>query len=497
MMKFICREGSDAAVGKKSLAKNAILNMFRTLMSMIFPLITYPYVTRVLQVENIGKINFTGSVVSYFSLIAGLGIGTYAIREGAALRQDKRKFEIFSNEIFTINVISSVVSYGLFLCTLFFVIDLHSYIPLILIQSIGIIVPAIGVEWLYSVYEDYEYITIRSIVVQLVSMALLFILVHNQSDYVLYAGITVFSSTAAYLFNFFHSKKYIKLRLTGSPNIKKHIKSIIVIFAMSVATTIYVNSDTTMLGFMAGDYYVGLYNAATKIYTVLKSLMAACILVSLPRLSNYLALGKYDEYSEKASSILNIFFTLLLPIVVGVFMTAPQIISILAGKSFLDAIISLRILCISLFFSIIAVYMTNVVLLPLKEEKQIMYATFASAIINLLLNFAFIPLWKQTGAAITTAVAEVVVMIWQVYAYRNTERNIELRLNKKNLKAVFIGCCVIVLLCICIDAFHAKLVVSFFTKVVLSIISYIVVLVDLKHTIALNGIEFIKNRLKR
>lgn len=76
---------------------------------------------------------------------------------------------------------------------------------------------------------------------------------------------------------------------------------------MSVATTIYVNSDTTMLGFMAGDYYVGLYNAATKIYTVLKSLMAACILVSLPRLSNYLALGKYDEYSEKASSILNIF----------------------------------------------------------------------------------------------------------------------------------------------------------------------------------------------
>lgn len=105
-------------------------------------------------------------------------------------------------------MISSVVSYGLFLCTLFFVIDLHSYIPLILIQSIGIIAPAIGVEWLYSVYEDYEYITIRSIVVQLVSMVLLFILVHNQSDYALYAGITVFSSTAAYLFNFSLKKVY-------------------------------------------------------------------------------------------------------------------------------------------------------------------------------------------------------------------------------------------------------------------------------------------------
>ena len=320
---------------------------------------------------------------------------------------------------------------------------------------------------------------------------------HNQSDYVLYAGNTVFSSTAAYLSNFFHSKKYIKLRITGRPNIKKHIKSIIVIFAMSVATIIYVNSDTTMLGFMAGDYYVGLYNAATKIYTVLKSLMAACILVSLPRLSNYLALEKYDEYSEKASSILNVFLTLLLPTVMGAFMTASQIISILAGRSFLDATISLRVLCISLFFSIIAVYMTNVVLLPLKEEKQIMYATVASAIINLLLNFAFIPLWKQTGAAITTVVAEAVVMIWQVHAYRKTEHNIELRLNKKNLKAVFVGCCVIVSLCICIDAIHMKLIVSFFIKVVLSIISYIVVLVASRHTIALSGIEFIKNRLKR
>ena len=329
-------------MGKKSLAKNAVLNMLKTLMSMIFPLITYPYVTRILQVENIGKINFSGSVVSYFTLLAGLGISTYAIREGAGLRQDKQKFKIFSNEIFTINVISTIVSYGLFLFVLALVKDLHEYIPLILIQSIGIIVPVIGVEWLYSVYEDYEYITIRSIVVQIVSMLLLFMFVHKQSDYILYSGILVFSSTAACLFNYFHSKKYIKLRLTGSPNIKKHIKSIIVIFAMSVATTIYVNSDTTMLGFMAGDYYVGLYNVATKIYTVLKSLMAACILVSLPRLSNYLALEKYSEYSEKASSILNVFLTLLLPTVIGAFMTAPQIISILAGNSFLDATISLQ-----------------------------------------------------------------------------------------------------------------------------------------------------------
>lgn len=490
-------KGRNSIVKNRSLAKNAILNMLKTLMSMIFPLITYPYVTRILQVENIGKINFSGSVISYFTLLAGLGISTYAIREGAGLRQDKKKFECFSNEVFTINVISTLISYGLFLCILIAVQDLHSYIPLILIQSIGIIGPTIGVEWLYSVYEDYEYITIQSIVVQIISMILLFTFVHEKSDYIFYTGILVFSSTAAYLFNFFHSKKYIRFRIVKNPNIKKHIKSIFVIFAMSVATTIYVNSDTTMLGFMTGDYYVGLYNAATKIYTVLKSLMAACILVSLPRLSNYLALKKYKEYSSKASNILNVFLTLLLPIVTGAFMTSSQIISILAGNSFLDATLSLRLLCISLFFSIVAVYMTNVVLLPLKKEKQIMYATFASAIINLLLNFIFIPLWKQTGAAVTTVVAEAVVMIWQVRAYRKSGCNIELQLNKKNIRAIFVGCCVIILVCIGIDVFQMPFVVSFSVKVILSTISYITILFVFHHSIVLDVIEFIGNHLKK
>lgn len=137
--------------------------------------------------------------------------------------------------------------------------------------------------------------------------------------------------------------------------------------------------------------------------------------------------------------------------------------------------------------------MTNVVLLPLKKEKQIMYATFASAIINLLLNFIFIPLWKQTGAAITTVVAEIVVMFWQVCAYKKSDHCIELRLNKSNLKAIFIACCVIILICVSVDTFQMKFIVAFFVKVILAIISYIIILVVLHHTIALKVIEFIRN----
>lgn len=139
----------------------------------------------------------------------------------------------------------------------------------------------------------------------------------------------------------------------------------------------------------------------------------------------------------------------------------------------------------------------NIGLLPLKKEKQIMYATFASAIINLLLNFIFIPLWKQTGAAITTVVAEIVVMFWQVCAYKKSDHCIELRLNKSNLKAIFIACCVIILICVSVDTFQMKFIVAFFVKVILAIISYIIILVVLHHTIALKVIEFIRNCLKK
>ena len=483
---------------EKSLAKNAILNTIRTLMSMIFPLITYPYVTRILQVENLGKVNFSASIVNYFILLAGLGISTYAVREGARLRQDTNKLESFAGEIFTINVMSMLFSYAVFICCVAGIRSLHAYIPLIFIQSIGIIGPTIGVEWVYTIYEDYSYITIRTIIVQVVSMILLFCFVHKRSDYVIYAFILVFSSTAMYIFNYVHSKKYIKIRIVRTPHIKEHIRPIIVIFAMSVATTIYVNSDTTMLGVMSGDYYVGLYNVATKVYTIIKSLMAACILVSLPRLSNYIALQKIEEFNLKASEILNAFTALLLPTVIGMFMTAKDIIQILAGETYLEATIALKILSISLLFSILAVYFTNVILLPTKKEKQIMYATFASAIVNLLLNIVCISRWNQVGAAITTAIAEAVVMIWQIVVYMRAESKIGIQIEVKNILASLVGCGCIAIICAIISGINIPFYIGFICKIGLSVLSYIAVLIAFRHTLFMNGLKIIyKKRFHR
>ena len=190
----------------KSLTKNAILNGIRNGLNLLFPLITFPYVSRVLQVEKLGEYNFANSVISYFVLLAGLGISSYAVREGAKLREDKDKFNFFTSSVFTINVLSTVISYICLFGCLWILESLHKYSMLILVFSIQIIFITIGVEWVYSIYEEYLYITLRGILFKILSIIFLFIFVKTEEDVIAYAGITVFASVGSNLLNFINLK---------------------------------------------------------------------------------------------------------------------------------------------------------------------------------------------------------------------------------------------------------------------------------------------------
>ena len=192
----------------KSLSKNAFLNGFRNLLNLLFPIITFPYVTKILSVNGIGQYNFAQSAVSYFSLIAGLGISSYAIREGAKYRDDRKKMNVFSSEVLLLNVFSSIVAYVLLTISMFTVNKLQSYSSLIWAFSIQIIFTTIGIEWIYSIYEEYEYITIRSIVFKIISIILIFIFVRDSGDTVNYVLITVFASVGSNVLNLIHSKEY-------------------------------------------------------------------------------------------------------------------------------------------------------------------------------------------------------------------------------------------------------------------------------------------------
>ena len=182
-------------MGNRSLKTNAILNTLKTALSVVFPLITFPYISRVLQVEAVGIYNFSASIVSYFVLIGGLGVATYAVREGAQYRDDKEKIGKFVSEVFTINMMSTLISYFLLVLSIIIISKLHNYALAIVILSAEIFFTTLGVSWVCNIFEDFLFIAIQSIAVQSVSLLLTLILVKSPDDIYKYIAIIAFSKS--------------------------------------------------------------------------------------------------------------------------------------------------------------------------------------------------------------------------------------------------------------------------------------------------------------
>ena len=246
-----------------SLKFNAILNSIRQCCAIIFPLITFPYISRVLGSEGYGKYSYANSITQYFILAATLGVSTYATREGAKIRDDENRIKTFSNEIFTINCITTLISFSLLSLLIIFNSKINNYAGIILIQSLNMVFATVGADWVNNIYEDFLYITVRYIVIQCLALMCMFVFVRNSGDIYPYALITVLATAGGYIMNIFYIRKYVKLRVTKHPHILKHIKPMLMLFANSVAILIYVSADITMLGF----FYTG-YIPQPQKYTV-------------------------------------------------------------------------------------------------------------------------------------------------------------------------------------------------------------------------------------
>lgn len=402
----------------KSVAKNALYNGIRTISSMLFPLVTFPYALRVLLAENLGKVDFGSSLISYFTLIATLGITTYATREGARVREDRNQLDLFSSQVFSINMVSTLIAYLLLALLVALWPHLHDYRALIAVQSVTIIGGAIGVEWVYTLEEDYGYITLRTVTVQLVSAILLFALVKGPEDYVIYASISVFASVGASIFNFFYARRYVTIRLTWDMDPRRHLAPILILFGNAIATTIYINVDVTFLNVMRGDYEVGLYTTSTRIYNLIKALLNSMTAVAIPRLSFYRANGLDDEYQSLLASIAHGIVVTILPALAALFLMADHVVLVVGGEGFIDSASPLRILCIAAIPALCASFTVNGILLTNGEEGLILRCSVLGAAVNLALNFFAIPLLGPAGAAATTLVAEVCVFVTSAWLAR-------------------------------------------------------------------------------
>lgn len=401
---------------RKSISLNSFIFSVKSILTVLFPLITYPYALRILGVENMGRYNFINSIIGYFLLLGSLGIASYARRDGAIIRNDRKKLSRFASEVFSCNIILTVISYIILVSCIFLIRKLQNEYILALVLSLSMFLTVFGVEWIYNIYEDYIYITARQIAMQIISMALLFLLVHDSDDLIMYSIISIIASAGGNIFNFVHSRKYCNIAFTFKCNFKKHLPKALVFFANAMMITIYANTDQTMLGFMCGDYNVGLYGTAVKVYHVLCSILTSASIVGVTTLTNFIGNNEMESYNRSASHIFSIIVTLAFPFVAGGAIFAHEIILLFGGVEYVEAVHSLIILILGLFGYVMAVFWGQCVLVASGREKTLLYITAASAVINLIGNFILIPNFKQDAAAFTTLLSEAItaLLAWSV-----------------------------------------------------------------------------------
>lgn len=482
---------------KKSLGVNAFLNGLRSVLNLFFPLITFPYVSRVLSVSGIGIYNFSNTYISYFILIAGLGVATYAVREGAKYRDNKGKINEFASQIFSLNMIATVIAYLLLFASLIIFKNLYNYVSCILVFSLQILFTTLGTEWIYTIYEDYTYITIRSIIFKIISIALLFLLVRKPEDYLIYAAITVFSAVGSNLLNFIHARNFIHIKLTIKTNWKYHLKPILVIFASAIAITIYVSSDTTILGLLKNDYAVGIYSTSVKIYQMVEGLLSAMLTVTIPRLAFLWGKKHIDEYNQVLAKVFNLLGILGVPVAIGLMMLSQEVILIIASKKYLPSVNSLRIISWAMIFSLFAWIFSYCVLIPAKRESLVLRNTVITAIENIILNFILIPYMSYDGTSLSTVIAEFTVMIMNGYSCWDIIKPVIFKKDTlKNLLDSIIGCVGIVVVCLLCDYGFNSLILKTIFSVVLSVIMYGAILILLKNKNAYSMLDRAKMILK-
>lgn len=481
----------------KSLKLNAALNGIRQGLNFMYPLITFPYISRVLSVESVGIYNFSNTYVNYFMLLAALGISTYAVREGAKYRDNEIEISRFVNEVFSINILSTFLAYLLLIITLAVFKNLHTYLLCVLIFSIQIIFTTIGTEWVYTIYEDYAYITIRSILFKILSLVFLFLFVRKENDYLAYASITVFATVGSNLLNFFHVKKYVTIRIIRRMNLRRHLKPILVIFFSTMAVTLYVSSDVTILGLFKNNYAVGIYSIATKIYTIVIQLIAAIIIVTIPRLAMLFGLKKIEKYKKLLGSLLNLMILLVIPAAFGLIMLSKEVVVIIGETKYLKSSVPLNILAIAMVFSVMNTIVSNCVLIPAKRENKLFFVNLFVGVFNVVINIILIPRWSYLAAAITTLLSEEISLILNTFNSWDIMKSILEGQNVyKNVIHSLVGSIGVIVICIIVKRVCFNNLFVIIIAIALSILVYTLLLILMHNQIMMTNINKLikKNR---
>ncbi|OHD62752.1 MAG: hypothetical protein A2096_15980 [Spirochaetes bacterium GWF1_41_5] len=396
-----------------SIRKNWFYNTLLTGLNIIFPLLSFPYASRLLGPEGIGSVGFAQSLVNNFIFIACLGIPLYGTREIARVKNDPEQLNRTFSELLLVNICAMLLAFLCYTVLIFMVPRFYEKRVLYFVFAFSLVSSVWSYDWLFRGMENFRFIAGRTAVIKLLSLALLFILVKKPGDYIRYALITVFSQSAANLLNFFAGRKIVRFTFNNL-SVYRHLKFIFISFFMGITVKLYGEMDKIMTGLISGEKYVGYYSLAEKAIRLQIAAASSFSAVLLPRMSYFSSMGMADDFSRLIDKSVKFMLLSLLPLAVFTGIFSDQIAILLGGSGFFPAALTLRILSGMLFFSGFANLTGLQVLYASGREKHYLISVAAGMIMALALNFLLIPRYQQNGAALGTLAAEAAGCLIQI-----------------------------------------------------------------------------------
>ena len=393
--------------------KNYLYNLSYQILTIILPIITVPYVTRIFTSEALGNYIFYNSIVSYFSLFAMLGIGVYGTKQIAAASDVSSTFW----NIYAIQLIASILSIFVYIIVVFSIPQMEGIVPLIV--GITLFANMMDISWLFSGKEDFKKITIRNVVIRVIGVISIFTFVKSSDDLYLYVFLIVIFDFLGQFVMWVPAKKFIKRPSFNTRIMKKNLHPIVLLFLPQVAISLYVVLDRTLLGLLGSYSDVGIYEQGQKLVSILLKVVSSLGVVMLPRVANLLSERRDKEAQNMVKFSFILYNIIIFPMIFGLIAVNEVFVKLFLGKNFQDVKYVLYVIV----FNIMFVGWTNIlgyqVLVVRNKNKEFMLSTTIPAFVSVAVNVAVIPFFGYIGASITSVVVEILVFAIQWYYSRN------------------------------------------------------------------------------
>lgn len=398
------------------------MNGVNQVSGVLLPLIIFPYISRVLLPDGLGRVQFATSVAALFALVAALGIPVYGVRETARVRDNPEGLSRLTVELFSLNVIMTLLSVVAFVLFMMFSEKARQDPALFWIISVAVFTVPFALDWFFQGLEEFTWIALRSLFFRLLLLAGVFLFVRNTSDYRIYALLVSLNAAGAAVLNIGFAVRRIELKRIRwrELNWVRHMKPVLLMFALWAAVGIYTSVDKVMLGYLSNDAQVGFYTASDKIVRVVTGLVSALGMVLFPRLSYHLEKNETEEYGRLAGKFFRILGFFCLPAAFGLIAVAGPLILLFTGETFMPAVLPLRLMGLNVVMLSLSGFFGLQILYPQGREKLILRAILIGVAVNIGLNALLIPRMQAVGAAWATLIAETLVVLMEILFSRRS-----------------------------------------------------------------------------